>query len=139
MSKKKVVTVTSRLVKEFNNDPSADVNTLAEKYGVSTSLVYGIRRRITEPVDQSKPVVKPSNKPPKESQEPPIVAMSLRLPTSGASIATVQVRDNSDQLLGTLVLSANGIGYRRPNQKTVHDRTLSWAILDKLMQLGFVN
>jgi hypothetical protein len=66
----------------------------------------------------------------------PVAVVELRLP--GASdCAEVKLRTGrGSDLRGTIVLTCDGIAYRRPNQRSGEDRILSWRILQSLAQIG---
>lgn len=99
---------------------------VAKKLGISEATVYRAKRMTEKRYD-----------PPAKPRKPSPVALSLSITLPAlAGEAEVKLRNGGGELLGTILLAADGISYRRPKQKTPADRKISWATLDKLMALG---
>ncbi len=129
--------VIRKIKKAFENDPSVSVSALAEKLGLSTSTVY----RYKASPGKSTAVVADLDEIGGEdclvSDSIPSMSVSLRL-SDLTGPAEVKVRNGDGNLLGTLWITKKGLAYKRPNQKLIPERVLSWENIDKLMQLGLL-
>lgn len=63
------------------------------------------------------------------------VTMTLQLSTC-CRVFVIQVKDHKGEMQGTLVLDAEGIRYKRPNQKKPAERRISWQNLGRLMDIS---
>jgi hypothetical protein len=115
---------TERIEKILRDNPEKSVREIAEEIGVDTSWVYRVRAGLRDETPRKKP--KPDG---------PCPVMSMSLSLKGGDFVHIQLR-NGKELLGTIVLDAEGLGYRRPNQKSQPDRKIKWEILDRLMDIG---
>lgn len=121
MSKQKKFVSYSDLIHALNAGKST--SEVAKEFGVSKSTIYKAwASRSKGPASVSNPRTAAS------------VFISLRMADSEP--AEVQVRDSSGTLLGTLVLTATGVSYRRPKQKSNGERTITWSTLEKIIALG---
>jgi hypothetical protein len=117
-------------------DKNRDAMEIVTEIGCLPSQVYHEikRRKDNDEAREMVPRVAPPTPPKKDGPPLTILSIEVRLPTD--KCAEIKLRNGGDNLLGTLVLGSDGIRYRRPNQKSAADRKLSWATLEKLMQLG---
>lgn len=111
---------------------------IAEKVGCHASQVYHeIARRREE--DEAHGMVPrldpPSPAIPPKTHDRPALLMDLQLGVTAGQVE-VKLRGGRGEMIGTLVLESIGVSYRRPNQKAPADRSITWATLDKIMQLG---
>ncbi len=106
---------------------------IAKRFNCTTSLVSQVRRKLQLPLELK---AEAANDKPTHKQ--PAVGLSIEVRLSDCGPCEIKLRNGGNTLLGTVVLTSDGLGYRRPNQKVPADRKLSWATLDKLMQIGIV-
>ena len=106
---------------------------IAEKFGCTATMVYDEIRKHN---GTAKPRAGRNDQPTLGNGPAPSLQIALRLGDLGQGGAEIKIRNDNDNMLGTLVITSGGLSYRRPNQKAAADRKLTWAILDKLMQIG---
>ncbi len=123
------VNVTQQLVQLFRDIPTYSVEAATQKFNVTKSLAYSCRRKAGVRIERLGGDDDQSNQ--------LVLSLSLQLPRI-AGLSEIKVRNGGGALLGTLILNAEGLSYRRPNQKLPVDRVIRWETLDKLMQVGFV-
>jgi len=73
---------------------------------------------------------------PAEEDHNNVIDLSIAVALPPGHKVVLQVRDDWTNLLGTLIITSEGISYKRPNQKMAEERLLKWATLDKLMAIG---
>jgi hypothetical protein len=125
-ARKKQVFVPEAEIVRVIDDYGWSVKKAASELSISESRVYRALRRIRQSPEGV--IAEPTPK-------FPSVLMTMLLGLTDRP-TEIKLRNSTGENLGTIWLSDEGVRYKRPNQKGDCPRVISYALMDKLMQLG---